>query len=306
MIGPPEVAIDWLVMLRVLNISKRYGDVAALNNASFDVQPGRILGFLGRNGAGKTTTMRCVFGLVDPDSGSITLDGAAITGSDRLRFGYMPEERGLYLRMKVHEQLVYFGQLSGMTKGDASDAADRWLGELGLADRRDAKLQELSHGNQQRVQLITAILHDPDVLVLDEPFAGLDPIGVASLSGVLRSFADRGASILFSSHQLDLVEDVCEDVVIIHDGTVVESGSLDDLREQASYRRLEIRIDGVPWTPSIDGVTTVGAAQDSHDIVDASVSVDELLSTARAEGNITRFSYRAPGLQDLFRDAVHE
>ncbi|KAA3640627.1 MAG: ATP-binding cassette domain-containing protein [Armatimonadetes bacterium] len=293
-------------MLRVANISKRYGDVVALDNASFDVRPGRILGFLGRNGAGKTTTMRCVFGLVEPDTGSITIDGAPITDSARLRFGYMPEERGLYLRMKVHEQLVYFGKLSGMAKPDASAAADHWLSELGLADRRDAKLQELSHGNQQRVQLATAVLHDPDVLVLDEPFAGLDPIGVASLSEVLHSFAGRGASILFSSHQLDLVEDVCDDVAIIHGGTVVESGSLDDLRERATYRRLEIRIDGRPWTPPIEGVSTVTSGGDSHDIADASVSVDQLLSAARAEGNITRFSYRAPGLQDLFRDAVSE
>ncbi len=291
-------------MLSVSHISKRYGDVVALRNASFDVQPGRILGFLGRNGAGKTTTMRCVFGLVEPDSGSITIDGAPLTDSARLRFGYMPEERGLYLRMKVHEQLVYFGKLSGMDKNDASEAADHWLDELGLAERRDAKLQELSHGNQQRVQLATAILHDPDVLVLDEPFAGLDPIGVASLSKVLHDFADRGASILFSSHQLDLVEDVCQDVAIIDGGTVVASGSLDDLREQASYRRLEIRIDGTPWTPSIEGVSTVTSGGDSYDIVDASVSVDQLLSAARTEGNITRFSYRAPGLQDLFRDAV--
>ncbi len=293
-------------MLRVANVSKRYGDVVALNDASFEVHPGRIVGFLGRNGAGKTTTMRCVFGLVHPDSGVITFNGAPVTDADRLRFGYMPEERGLYLRMRVHEQLVYFGRLSGMEKGAASEAADRWLAELGLTDRRDAKVQDLSHGNQQRVQLMTAILHDPDVLILDEPFAGLDPIGVASLSEVLRTFAKRGSAILFSSHQLDVIEDICDDVVIIHNGTVVQSGALDDLREHATYRRLEVRIDGTAWTPPIEGVTTVGAADDAHDIVDASVSVDELLSAARAQGNITRFSYRSPSLQDLFRDAVHE
>lgn len=226
------------IVLAVRNIAKRYGDVVALTDASFDVRPGRIVGFLGRNGAGKTTTMRTVFGLVEPDAGTVTLDGRPIDDEMRHRFGYMPEERGLYPKMKIHEQLVYFGRLSGMAKHSASDSADHWLAELGLEDRRDSKLEDLSHGNQQRVQLATAVLHDPEVLVLDEPFAGLDPIGVTSLSTVLRDFADRGASILFSSHQLDLVEGVCEDVAIINNGVVVVEGTLTSLREQATYRRL--------------------------------------------------------------------
>jgi len=293
-------------MLSVRNISKRYGDVVALKDASFDVREGRIVGFLGRNGAGKTTTMRTVFGLVDPDSGTVTYDGAPIDDAMRSRFGYMPEERGLYLRMKVHEQLVYFGRLSGMERQAAATAADRWLEELGLTDRRDAKLEDLSHGNQQRVQLITAILHDPDVLVLDEPFAGLDPIGVASLSSVLREFAAKGASILFSSHQLDLVEDVCEDIAIIHEGSVVVEGSLSDLRERAPYRRLEVSIEGSPWVPDVEGSTRVEANGRTHAIVDSTVSVDTWLSRAREAGNITRFSYEPPGLQDLFREAVGE
>lgn len=293
-------------MLSVRNISKRYGDVVALREASFDVSEGRIVGFLGRNGAGKTTTMRTVFGLVHPDTGTVTYRGAPIDAATRTRFGYMPEERGLYLRMKVHEQLVYFGRLSGMETSDASAAADRWLEELGLTDRRDAKLENLSHGNQQRVQLITAILHDPDVLVLDEPFAGLDPIGVASLSGVLRQFAAKGAAILFSSHQLDLVEDVCEDIAIIHNGSVVVEGSLDELRDQAPYRRLEVEINGRPWFPDIEGTVAVSDNGRSHAMVDSSVSVDTLLGLARSAGSITKFSFEPPGLQDLFRRAVGE
>jgi ABC-2 type transport system ATP-binding protein len=293
-------------MLSVRNIAKRYGDVIALADASFDVRPGRIVGFLGRNGAGKTTTMRTVFGLVQPDSGTVMWNGQPVDGKVRSRFGYMPEERGLYLRMKVHEQLVYFGQLSGMMPQAAAESADHWLEDLGLSDRRDAKLEDLSHGNQQRIQLITAILHDPDVLVLDEPFAGLDPIGVASLSGVLRNFAARGASILFSSHQLELVEDVCEDVAIIHRGVVVVEGSLDDLRERASYRRLTVEIDGHPWTPDLSGTKRVEVNGDSHTTVDSSVPVDSLLSLAREAGRITRFSYEPPGLQDIFREAVGE
>jgi ABC-2 type transport system ATP-binding protein len=291
-------------MLVVNDITKTYGDVVALDGASFQVEPGRILGFLGRNGAGKTTTMRCVFGLVHPDSGVVLYDGVPVTPETRLRFGYMPEERGLYPKMPVHEQLVHFGRLSGMSASDASSSADRWLEHLGLADRRDAKVEDLSHGNQQRVQLATAVLHGPDLLVLDEPFAGLDPIGVASLTEVLREFASNGASILFSSHQLDLVEDVCEDIAIVHEGRVVAAGRLGDLRDAANYRRLEVEVDGRTWIPDLPGAKVADRTEGSHAIVPADVSVDELLRMAREHGTITRFSYESPGLSDLFRAAV--
>lgn len=291
-------------MLVVRDIAKRYGDVVALDGASFSVERGRILGFLGRNGAGKTTTMRCVFGLVQPDAGSVEYDGAPVTAATRLRFGYMPEERGLYPKMRVREQLIHFGRLSGMTTSDAGVAADTWLDHLGLSDRAGAKVEDLSHGNQQRVQLAAAIVHDPDLLVLDEPFAGLDPIGVASLTDVLREFAARGASILFSSHQLELVEDVCEDVAIIHEGRVVADGPLTDLRDAADYRRLDVEVDGKPWTPDLPGVVTVTDNDRTHATVPSDVSVDQLLSLARVEGTITRFSFEAPGLSDIFRTAV--
>ena len=291
-------------MLVVQDIKKRYADVVALDGASFKVEPGRILGFLGRNGAGKTTTMRCVFGLVQPDSGSVEYNGQPVTPETRLRFGYMPEERGLYPKMKVREQLIHFGRLSGMESADAGAAADRWLDHLGLTDRADAKVEDLSHGNQQRVQLATAIVHDPDLLVLDEPFAGLDPIGVGSLTEVLREFASKGASILFSSHQLDLVEDVCEDIAIVHEGRVVADGRLSALRDAADYRRLDIEIDGNPWVPDLPGVRTIEENERMHSTIPADVSVDRLLGMAREVGTITRFSFEAPGLSDLFRTAV--
>lgn len=291
-------------MLEVSNITKRYGDVVALDGTSFRVAPGRILGFLGRNGAGKTTTMRCVFGLVEPDEGTVLYHGQPITPDVRLRFGYMPEERGLYPKMPVREQLVHFGRLSGMPTAEAGASADRWLEHLGLTDRAGAKVEDLSHGNQQRVQLATAVIHDPEVLILDEPFAGLDPIGVASLTEVIREFAANGASILFSSHQLDLVEDVCEDIAIVHHGRVVEHGTLSDLREAANYRRLDVEVDGRPWHPDLDGVSTVRDGDRSHAIVPSELSVDRLLAMAREGGEITRFSYEPPGLSDLFRRAV--
>ena len=291
-------------MLAVRNVSKRFGDIEALTDVSFDVEPGRITGFLGRNGAGKTTTMRIVFGLVRPDSGDVSYDDEPITPGRRLRFGYMPEERGLYPRMRVREQLVYFGRLSGMSTGDAAASTDRWLGELGLAERAESKLEELSHGNQQRIQLAAAIVHEPDVLVLDEPFAGLDPIGVESLSSVLRGFAASGAAILFSSHQLDLVEHICEDVVIVDEGSIVVAGDLEAIREEASYRRVEIWVDGTLWDPPVANAHRVASGRRLHHIVDASVDVDELLALARATGPITRFSYEPPTLSDVFNEAV--
>jgi len=293
-------------MLSVQGISKRYGDVVALDDASFDVQPGRIVGFLGRNGAGKTTTMRCVFGLVTPDAGTITYNGEPLTHATRQRFGYMPEERGLYPKMKVHEQLVHFGRLSGMSASTASDSATKWLDHLDLADRADSKVEDLSHGNQQRVQLAAAIVHDPEVLVLDEPFAGLDPIGVDSLTEVLHEFSANGAAILFSSHQLDLVEDVCEDIAVVHQGHIVMRGDLDELKAAAEYRRLEVDVDGGPWVPSGDDVQEVVVGTSRHAIVPSYVTVDELLHEARTAGTITRFSFEAPGLADLFRQAVND
>ena len=291
-------------MLSVRNISKRYGDVVALRDVSFDVVPGRITGFLGRNGAGKTTTMRTVFGLVQPETGAVTYDGAPITQDVRLRFGYMPEERGLYPRMKVRDQLIYFGKLAGMSTADAGASVDRWLEVFGLSDRSGAKVEELSHGNQQRIQLAAAIIHEPEVLVLDEPFSGLDPIGVDSLSSVLEDFSSRGAAILFSSHQLDLVEHICEDVAIVNDGAIVVQGRLATIREDAAYRRVEIWVDGVLWDPPVHGAHRVDAGGRTHHIVDADTDVETILSLAREAGQITRFSYEPPSLSDIFNEAV--
>jgi ABC-2 type transport system ATP-binding protein len=193
-------------VLAVRGLDKRYGDVVALDGASFVASPGRILGFLGPNGAGKTTTMRVIFGLVEPDAGDVTWADQAITDADRRRFGYMPEERGLYPKMGVREQVVHFARLSGMGSQDAVAATNRWLALLGIDDRANSKVEELSHGNQQRVQLAAALVHNPVLLVLDEPFAGLDPLGVDSLSATLQDLANKGTAIVFSSHQLDLVK----------------------------------------------------------------------------------------------------
>ncbi|HEX6262204.1 MAG TPA: ATP-binding cassette domain-containing protein [Actinomycetota bacterium] len=294
-------------MLQIDGLSKRYGDVVALDGASFSVASGRIVGFLGPNGAGKTTTMRAIFGLVRPDGGEVRWKGTAVGPAERARFGYMPEERGLYPKMRVGEQLIYFGRLSGMSSAAATDAAETWLARLGLGERVGARLEELSHGNQQRIQLAAALIHDPELAVLDEPFGGLDPLGVESLGEMLAQAAALGTAVLFSSHQLDLVEHVCQDVVIIDRGSVVLAGAVDELKAASARRSLEIRVDGEQWVPVLPS-GTVTSKQDGglRVLVDAAVDLDEILASARRAGEITTFSFEPPSLTDLFLEAVSE
>ena len=224
-------------MLELDGLTRRFGDVVALDDLSFSVAPGRKLGFVGPNGAGKTTAMRIVLGVLAADAGTVRWNGGPIDGATRSRFGYMPEERGLYPKMRVREQLVYFARLHGMDAAAAAAAADRWIERLGLTARAGDRVETLSLGNQQRVQLGVALVHDPELLVLDEPFSGLDPTGVDVMSGVLRERAAAGVPVVFSSHQLELVERLCEDVAIVKDGRIVASGAVAELRERGREER---------------------------------------------------------------------
>lgn len=294
-------------MLRVNDLHKSYGDVNALSGCTFEVARGSMLGFLGPNGAGKTTTMRSVFGLVKPDSGSVTWDGEPIRHDERQRFGYMPEQRGLYPRMKARDQIAYLGRLHGMATDRAHDAAVEWLVRFGLGDRQDDPVEALSHGNQQRVQLAATLVHDPELLVLDEPFSGLDPLAVETMSDVLREQAAAGKAVVFSSHQLDLVEDLCEEVAIIHDGTVVVSGAVGELKDAAPIRHLELDIDGDPneLIGLLDGVrSTMANGTGVTVILDAETDIRGLLARAQDAGKLRHFAYTTPSLSDLFREAV--
>lgn len=266
-----------------------------------------MLGFLGPNGAGKTTAMRSIFGLLRPDSGTVTWDGQQITPKARLGFGYMPEQRGLYPKMKVTSQLVYFGRLHGMPASDATAAALGWLERFGLADRADDTLESLSHGNQQRVQLATAMVHDPELLVLDEPFSGLDPIAVETMSDVLTEQAEQGKAVVFSSHQLDLVEDLCEEVAIIDEGSVVVRGRVRELKDSAPIRHLELDLEGDASSllDTLDGVQRVETRNGVHTvIVDATTDVRGFIARAEGAGRLRHFAYTSPSLSDLFREAV--
>ena len=294
-------------MLEIQDLSKRYGNVIALDGATFTVRPGRLVGFLGPNGAGKTTTMRCIFGLARPDRGTVHWNGKPIDRAARLRFGYMPEQRGLYPRMKVGEQLSYFAQQHGLSAGAAKAATARWLEGLGLTDRIGSKLEALSHGNQQRVQLGAALVHDPELLVLDEPFSGLDPLGIATMSEILRERAAAGVAVVFSSHQLDLVEDLCEDVAIISRGRIAAAGSIDDLRAASSRRHLEVEVEGsnADWLDGRSDLTVVERRGDLVKLLVASdVDLAGMLAAASAAGPVRRFAFQPPALSELFMEVV--
>jgi ABC-2 type transport system ATP-binding protein len=285
---------------------KRFDSLNALDGCTFEARPGRLTGFLGPNGAGKTTAMRAVFGLLRLDAGAVRWRGAPIVEADRARFGYMPEERGLYPRMRVREQLLYLGQLSGRSGIDVARVTDLWLERLGVAERADARVDELSHGNQQRVQLLAALVNEPDLLVLDEPFAGLDPIAMAVMAGLLRELAGAGVTVLFSSHQLDLVEDLCEDVVIIDHGRVVLAGELEDLRAATPQRVVDIRYRGpAPQWSGLPDVQVLDSTDGSVKLkVPRTLELPALIARMTEHDQVTSFSYQPPTLSDLFTEAV--
>jgi ABC-2 type transport system ATP-binding protein len=304
--------VPWLHVLQVDHLVRTYGTVRALDGMTFDVQPGAVTGFLGPNGAGKTTTMRAIFGLTALDAGEVRWEGRPIDFSARRRFGYLPEERGLYPTMKVLDQLVWLGELRGMSKEAATDAASGWLAELTLTDRAHDPLEELSLGNQQRVQLIGALIHEPDVLVLDEPFSGLDPVAVDSLSKVLVAEARRGATVVFSSHQLDLVEDLCERAVVVDRGRVVAEGTIDELTAGADPV-LEIEVPSDPdatWTAALDGidVLSTNAGRVRLQLPTGAGSPAEraqaALDAARRAGPINRFGFERRSLAEVFLATV--
>jgi ABC-2 type transport system ATP-binding protein len=295
-------------VLELDGLHRRYGDVAALDGMTFVVPAGRVFGFLGPNGAGKTTAMRAVLGVTALDSGSIRFAGRSVDAAARERFGYMPEERGLYPGMQVLDQLEYFGRLHGMDATSAQRCGRELCGRLGLAQRLDSKVEELSLGNQQRVQLAAALVHDPELLVLDEPFSGLDPVGIDDLSSVLADRAQAGATVLFSSHQLDLVEHLCEEVAIVDRGRLVVQGTVAGLA-QGGRPRLAVRVAGDRdghWAARLNS----GARMESVDAgmvtiaLDDAASADAVLDLARAAGTVEHFAFERRRLSEVFRESV--
>jgi ABC-2 type transport system ATP-binding protein len=293
-------------MLEIRNLDKRYGTRQVLDDVSFDVHPGRMTGFVGGNGAGKTTTMRIILGVLASDGGTVSLGGAPLQSGGRRRFGYMPEERGLYPKMKLQEQLVYLARLHGLGSVDATRNTVELLERLGLGERADEPIEKLSLGNQQRAQIAAALVHDPEVLVLDEPFSGLDPMAVDVVVGVLADRAAAGVPVLFSSHQLDIVERLCDDLVIIADGRIRAAGPRSALREQHATLRYELLTSAdTAWLREQPGIEVVEFDGD-YALFEASDedAVQRVLREATSRGAVHSFARQHPSLAQIFKEVI--
>jgi ABC-2 type transport system ATP-binding protein len=285
-------------------VSRSFGDRQALTDVSFSVGAGRMTGFVGANGAGKTTAMRIILGVLAADSGTVTWRGAPLTRQDRQRFGYLPEERGLYPKMTVTDQIVYLGQLHGMRRDTARRNTTALLERLGIAERAGERVEKLSLGNQQRVQVAAALVHDPELLVLDEPFSGLDPVAVDVVLSVLRERAADGVPVLFSSHQLDVVERLCDDLVIIAGGKIRAAGSRRGLRDSYALPRFAIEVPAdAGWLRDQPGVTLV-ELDGARAVFELAPGADEqdVLRAALARGPVRSFGAVVPSLSDIFRE----
>ncbi|GAC68269.1 ABC transporter ATP-binding protein [Gordonia soli] len=293
--------------LVVDGLHKRYGDLVALRDMTFHVSPGEIFGFVGSNGAGKSTTMRIILGVLAADSGEVRLGATPIDFDGRRRIGYMPEERGLYPKMKVGDQLAFLARLHGMDNATAADAVARWTQRLGVAERVDDNVGDLSLGNQQRVQLAAALIHDPAVLVLDEPFSGLDPVAVDVMSDVLKEKAAEGIPVIFSSHQLELVQRLCDRVGIIARGEMKALGRVDELRSRGGVT-LEVSGPSADsrWADGLPGVTAATYGESVTELrIDPAVADDQaILAAALRTGPVHRFATSTPTLTELFREVV--
>ena len=293
-------------MLELDRLTRRFGDLLALDALSFTVEPGQMYGFVGSNGAGKTTTMRIIMGVDDATSGQVRWRGEVLDSQRRERFGYMPEERGLYPKTPSLRQLVYLARLHGLDRTQATSASAALLERFGLSERANEPLEQLSLGNQQRVQLAAALVHDPVLLVLDEPFSGLDPVGVDALSEVLLDRAAAGVPVVFSSHQLELIERLCDAVAIIDAGRLVAAGTVEELRRERQRPTLQVEVDGPPgWEDRLpgvqvlrrDGATSVLALVDGADD-------QQVLAAAQAAGRVHHFGWVRPTLAELYREAI--
>jgi ABC-2 type transport system ATP-binding protein len=301
---PPPVADAF----EFVGLVRRFGEVVALDDVSFRVAAGEMVGFVGPNGAGKTTAMRIALGLLQADAGAVRWRGREVDAETRRRFGYMPEERGLYPKMRVLDQLVYLARLHGLEPGDARSQAERMTEMLGVGvgDRARDRAESLSLGNQQRVQLAAALVHRPEVLILDEPFSGLDPVGVDVLSAILRRQADDGAPVVFSSHQLELVERLCESVVMIDRGRIVASGRIADLRARDTRRLVRVEVAGAPdgWLERVAGTRVLEPLPEGAIVELDGAGESDVLDAARAAGSVRHFSVVRPSLSEIFRREV--
>ncbi|MFI9504468.1 ABC transporter ATP-binding protein [Nocardia sp. NPDC052566] len=291
-------------MLELAHLVRRFGENVAVNEVSFTVEPGVLTGFVGANGAGKTTTMRMIMGVLAVHGGEIRWRGQPVTAGDRRSFGYMPEERGLYPKQPVLDQLVYLARLRGMAAGDAKQRAEELLARFTLADRAEDKLESLSLGNQQRVQIAAAVVAQPAALILDEPFSGLDPVAVDSMAELLRDYAAQGVPVLFSSHQLDLVERLCDRLVILAAGRVVGNGSVAQLRANGRPRYRLVLGGDAGWVGNVAGVDVLETNGRSVLLELTGATTDKLLAEALSRGSVHELAEVRPSVSEIYREVT--
>ncbi|MBK7722077.1 MAG: ATP-binding cassette domain-containing protein [Austwickia sp.] len=292
-------------MLELTEVTRRYGDLVAVDRVSFQVAAGSLTGFVGGNGAGKTTTMRMIMGVLAMNGGEVRWAGHPITAADRKRFGYMPEERGLYPKQPVLDQLIYLGRLHGLTASAARASATAHLERFGLAERAKAKVETLSLGNQQRVQIIASVMSQPTCLILDEPFSGLDPMAVDAMADVLREHACAGVPVLFSSHQLDLVDRLCDHLIILAKGRVAAQGTADELRATGTLRHRLVLGGDAGWLRQVPGihVADVESATAIVEIIDPAAE-QPMLAAALQRGGIREYAALVPSLSEIYREVA--
>ena len=295
--------------LTVEHVNKWFGSFQAIKDLSMDVRDGILFGFVGPNGAGKTTTMRMILDLLRPDSGQIAWNGAPVSAVSRRDLGYLPEERGLYPRMETQEQLLFLARLSGMPAADALKALNEWLERFQITAYRHTKVEQLSKGNQQKVQFLAAILHNPALLIMDEPFSGLDPVNAAALKAAFLDMRQQGKTIIFSTHQLEQVEEMCEDMLLINKGRAITQGGVQQIKRQHGRNVVHLRLDNDPearWLDTLDGVHVTARRQDYVEMqLQADLHPNAIVEAALQHGGvISRFEVVEPSLADIFIELV--
>lgn len=292
-------------VLSVLDVVKHYGKVKAVDGVSFQVAAGRITGLLGRNGAGKTTTLRMITGVLHPDRGRVELFGAGVAEA-RDRLGYLPEERGLYRKMRVLDHLLFLAEIKGRSPAAMRPSAERWLRRFELWEKRDGKVEELSKGNQQKVQLAGALLFDPELVILDEPGSGLDPVNVVLVRRLLQELAAEGKAILLSTHQMGEAEKLCDEIVLVHDGKVVKAGPLAEVRASGGRDAVHLEFEGeAAFLAQLPGVGSARIDTNRAELrLEAGADAQEVLAAAVGRLRILRFEVVAPSLEEVFLEAV--
>jgi len=296
--------------LQVEQVVKQFGDKTAVNGISFSARAGEIYGLLGANGAGKTTTMRMVLGVIMPDSGSILYHGKPYSREQLRDLGYLPEERGLYPKLKVSDQIIYLARLRGVPAKEADRRLKEWLEKFNVPEYYNKKVEELSKGNQQKIQFIAAVIHDPSILVLDEAFSGLDPVNVELLKAAVKELRDAGKTILFSTHRMEHVEELCRNITILHRSNVVLQGALREIKKQFPRERVVVRLEddaAIEGLERIPGVRSVARTEAGYEaLIDRTDAAQAILDHARGQGEVVRFELMEPTLNEIFIRSVGE